>query len=235
MIGAGDPLATNRSTSPTVSAIRRNEPARSARRTSGIARRRSRRASATPIAISIVTLPVSRWARWTAWSTFSSVFAENPLSPRRRPSRAAATNSSRPSIPSSRYTTIAFFGPNPGIAVMARTPDGTCPRSSSSSGNVPVSSTLRTFSAIDFPTFGIARIPASSRSRSSSGNPPTARAAFSYARGLKGSFATIAKRSANSVSTCATSSLERVIPTVPQARSNRTKRRAFWECRRSSA
>jgi hypothetical protein len=57
--------------------------------------------------------------------------------------------------------------------------EDTWARSPSSSGNVPVSSTLRTFSAIDFPTFGIARIPASSRSRSSSGNPPIARAAFS--------------------------------------------------------
>lgn len=61
----------------------------------------------------------------------------------------------------------------------SRTPAGTDARVSSKAATRPVRRYSTTFSAIDFPTLGISRSALTSMVETSSGNPPTARAAFS--------------------------------------------------------
>ena len=90
---------------------------------------------------------------------FSCVFPPNPLRPATRSSSIAATSSGTDATPSSWYSTMAFFGPRPGIDISSRTPGGIWARSASRSANVPVWSSSTIFSPIDLPTFGICRMP----------------------------------------------------------------------------
>ncbi len=62
---------------------------------------------------------------------------------------------------------------------MSRTPAGICARSSSSAVIVPVRRHSSIFSAMDFPTFGMACSSLTLKPSMSAWKPPTARAAFS--------------------------------------------------------
>src|SRR5581483_1257539 len=132
-------------------------------------------------------------------------------------------SSSTEAIPSSRYRTMAFFGPRPGTDISRRTPSGICARSSSSAAMVPVRRYSSTFSPIDLPTLGMARIPLRSSVERSAGYPPTARAAFSYARGLKGSSDRIDRRSAYSRRMASTASFTRGTTRTSPRRSERAE------------
>ena len=94
---------------------------------------------------------------------FSSVFSPKPFSPLKRPSRIASASSSIEAMCRSLYRTIAFFGPSEEIEIICRTPDGIWARSSSSRSIAPVSKYALTFSAMDFPTLGMASRPFRSR------------------------------------------------------------------------
>ena len=138
MTGRGSRDAARTSTSPTVSRIRRRDPACAQRSTCGSADSASTTSSATPAAASSSTR--SREPRISSMPRrmFSSVFGPKPFSPRSRPARIAASSSSTDDTPSSSYRTRAFFGPSVGIAVSALTPAGIRARSSSTCRMVPV-------------------------------------------------------------------------------------------------
>ncbi len=86
---------------------------------------------------------------------FSSVFAPKPFMPFRRPALIASARSGTDAMPSSWYSTQAFFGPSPEIDIISSTPGGIFARRSSTAWIEPVSRNSWTFSAIDFPTFGM--------------------------------------------------------------------------------
>ncbi len=89
---------------------------------------------------------------------FSCVLVPNPFSPATRSSATAAASSSTDDTPSASNSTIAFFGPSPGTTISSRTPGGIWARSASSSVIEPVVRYSWTFSPIERPTAGIARI-----------------------------------------------------------------------------
>jgi hypothetical protein len=62
---------------------------------------------------------------------------------------------------------MAFFGPSVGIVIISRTPAGIFARTSSTAEMRPVRRYSITLSATDFPTFGILRRAAVSRSDTS--------------------------------------------------------------------
>src|ERR687891_1795074 len=140
---------------------------------------------------------------------FDPVRAPKPFRLAIRPSSTAARRPSRLAMPRSWYRIIAFFGPTPGTAMMSRTPGGIFARRLSSVSIVPSRRNSWIFSAIDLPTLGIFRISAGSSVPMSAWYPPTARAAFSYERGLNLSSDRIASRSAYSRSTASTASFVR--------------------------
>jgi hypothetical protein len=109
---------------------------------------------------------------------------------------------------------MAFLGPRDGMAISERTPSGMEARSSSRAWIAPVSRYSSTFSAMAFPTLGMACRALRSRPAMSPWKPPMERAAFSYARVLNGSPPEMEMRSAYSFRSSSTSSFSRAMGTV---------------------
>ena len=130
---------------------------------------------ATPIR----TRPPAVCIRSIPWRMFSSVFEPNPFRPCSRPPSIASASSSTEATPISSYSTIAFFGPRPGMAISWRTPAGTRARSCSTAAISPVRRYSSTFSAVDLPTLGISSRPFRSSVETSAWYPPIDLAAFS--------------------------------------------------------
>ncbi len=149
------------SRSLTESAWRRAEPASSTRSDAGCARSAATICSPTFSARCSSTRCAGRSATPAASddSTDSSNFAPKPLTSRSRCCSAAAFSICGDSIPSSVNRRRARLGPSPGRRVISSSPAGYLPRSFSSAGIVPVSSSATSFSSSVLP------IPASSVTR----------------------------------------------------------------------
>ncbi len=86
---------------------------------------------------------------------FSSVFSPNPSNLAILPSLAAVSSSSIEFIPSSLYSLIAFFGPNPWRSIISLNPFGIFFFNFSYSLTLPVKMNSSVFFAIASPTPGI--------------------------------------------------------------------------------
>src|SRR2546427_731064 len=195
------------STSPTVSRIRRNEPAASMRSTVLLAFIPSVIASTTRAASTRKARAWPSLTRSIARTRFSSVFSPNPLTRRRRCFSAAAFNVSRSVIPSCCQRILTFFGPRPRTRSRSRTPGGNFARSSSWYGIRPVVTYSVIFSAKAGPMPGIwSTRPDFTRSSTFSVSDSSCRAARWYDRTRNVSSPRMSSMSAISLNRAAISS-----------------------------
>ncbi len=160
---SGRSVPTRTSTSPTVSLMRRMDPATDTR---VMPQERTCSAMASPLrraSESSMRRP-SPWTRPTPWRMFSSERSPKPANSLIRCPSAALFSSSRFVTPSSRYSRTAVRGPTSGTLITSASPGGNDRLSSSRSLEPPVSAISLIFWAMLFPT------PGTSSSRPSSIN-----------------------------------------------------------------
>ena len=124
--------------SPTVSAMRRSEPAYVHFAQPRIEASSATISSARSVATPSWTRPPADCMTSMPCRMFSTVLGPNPFTPSSMPEWMASASCSTLAIPRSWCRTMAFLGPRVGIEISSRTPAGICSRSFSMASTPPV-------------------------------------------------------------------------------------------------